>query len=672
MNNICKTCLILFLCICVTLLIFFITRDNSKQFKDPFTMRSLPDQPIITTFLSTKHWDSNGIRSNTGLGKDFDVFLSTLYNSSHHKSSNSSHVITQDDNKITLEHIPDNGENYVFIPNQELVSVNDEKELLNPGKVRLVLCKSVYARKIFERFREKHGCTWEVESFVFPPVTYNQFFNFPKSRSVYFHPAGGSRMKNTTTVVKAWAKHPEWPDLIVTCNGDCDSTHAEIRNISSNSNNIVIYGFLDIEDMRRMQSYSGVVIMPSACEGFGHSIYEAMENGNLLITLDIPPVNENMRDGENCLLIKPETEYKIGDPNGNIEWIKNLSPEIGLVGSSCFEVSIEGIEKAVERSFNLSEKEYNNIRLTALQDITNMITTGIKSIRNVLSKSGFTLKQYKDVNNSRPIDVVVTWVNTTDPGWVSSYEYHTGKTLDKGSARWTPVKADPETELSMCLELVRKNMPWVRNTYVVTASPQRPKCLKDEIIVHHHELGLTPVFNSLAIESSLHLIPGLSENFIYLNDDFYVRLPVYPSAFITKDGLPILRFDHFEHSENANAHLNSLQLTAKITNSKPIVPLHTPLSLSQTMMKDVENTYPTEWNETRRCILRHTCESEITPIAAAMNMALRSGKAVKSDDEIKNLFLETLQPIDMTDIHFVCVNSLDGDIDDLRRTLQIE
>lgn len=280
----------------------------------------------------------------------------------------------------------------------------------------------------------------------------------------------------------------------------------------------------------------------------------------------------------------------------------------------------------------------------------------------------------KYVDKSRPIDAVVTWVNTTDPEWIRSYEHHTGKTFKTG-IRWTPETADPEAELSLCLELVRKNMPWVRNTYILTASPQRPTCLKDENLVHHHEIGLPPVFNSYAIESSLHHIPGIAENFIYLNDDFYVRLPVYPSSFLSNDGRPLLRFKPVNHSNNASKWINSLKSTAKIMGAKPIEPLHTPHSLTRTMMRDVENTFPTEWEATRRCLLRYTCKSEISPIVAAMNMALSNGKAIKVPDGLKNVFHDTLPSNDRDDIrdaHFVCINSLDGDRETLRHTLQID
>lgn len=42
-----------------------------------------------------------------------------------------------------------------------------------------------------------------------------------------------------------------------------------------------------------------------------------------------------------------------------------------------------------------------------------------------------------------------------------------------------------------------------------------------------------PTFSSPAIESHLHLIPGLSEKFLYLNDDVVFAAQVWPDDFYT-------------------------------------------------------------------------------------------------------------------------------------------
>ena len=58
-------------------------------------------------------------------------------------------------------------------------------------------------------------------------------------------------------------------------------------------------------------------------------------------------------------------------------------------------------------------------------------------------------------------------------------------------------------------------------------------------VVDHGEIfdaASLPTFNSHAIESRLHHIEGLSEHFLYLNDDFILGRPVSPQLFFSASG----------------------------------------------------------------------------------------------------------------------------------------
>jgi hypothetical protein len=76
------------------------------------------------------------------------------------------------------------------------------------------------------------------------------------------------------------------------------------------------------------------------------------------------------------------------------------------------------------------------------------------------------------------------------------------------------------------MRAIYMHAPWVRFIYLVTAS-QLPNWLNASHprvrIVNHAALfpdpTHLPTFNSLAIESVLHRIPGLSEYFLYFNND---------------------------------------------------------------------------------------------------------------------------------------------------------
>ena len=99
--------------------------------------------------------------------------------------------------------------------------------------------------------------------------------------------------------------------------------------------------------------------------------------------------------------------------------------------------------------------------------------------------------------------------------------------LQRIEAHESAVHAFNEVMADRALELVRRHLPWVRRIYVLTRRPQVPECLQPgEVVVFHEAVGLRGhTFNSHAIEASLHMLPGLSEHFLYLNDDFYVKRP---------------------------------------------------------------------------------------------------------------------------------------------------
>ncbi|XP_034529267.1 N-acetylglucosamine-1-phosphotransferase subunits alpha/beta isoform X2 [Notolabrus celidotus] len=93
-------------------------------------------------------------------------------------------------------------------------------------------------------------------------------------------------------------------------------------------------------------------------------------------------------------------------------------------------------------------------------------------------------------------------------------------------------------ELRYSLRSVEKHAPWVRHIFIVT-NGQIPSWLNLDnprvtVITHldifqnHSHL---PTFSSPAIETHIHRIPGLSQKFIYLNDDVMFGKEVWPDDF---------------------------------------------------------------------------------------------------------------------------------------------
>jgi hypothetical protein len=144
-----------------------------------------------------------------------------------------------------------------------------------------------------------------------------------------------------------------------------------------------------------------------------------------------------------------------------------------------------------------------------------------------------------------PIDLVYTWVDGSDEELIQirqQYEAEAKNVAEdsKASCRWRDLD-----ELKYSIESANRFAPWLRTIFIVS-DHQRPYWFDEKnpgklVFVDHPELygefeEHLPTFNSHSIESHLHRIPGLSEHFIYANDDTFFGSPVIAEDFFTPDG----------------------------------------------------------------------------------------------------------------------------------------
>jgi hypothetical protein len=141
------------------------------------------------------------------------------------------------------------------------------------------------------------------------------------------------------------------------------------------------------------------------------------------------------------------------------------------------------------------------------------------------------------------IDAVFTWVNARDKKWLSKKNLYLkdAKLGCENSA--DDARFEDHNELYYSVNAVKKYLPWIRNIYIVTDN-QKPNWLNEDdeqiIFVDHTDLissKFLPTFNSHVIEAHLHKINGLSENFIYFNDDVFVAQYLDKEHFFRKNGV---------------------------------------------------------------------------------------------------------------------------------------
>lgn len=122
------------------------------------------------------------------------------------------------------------------------------------------------------------------------------------------------------------------------------------------------------------------------------------------------------------------------------------------------------------------------------------------------------------------IDYVVPMVFHVDSQWREDYQ-RVGGAFTISNTSFVRYRSWGTEEL--LVRAIRKNMPFVRDIIILLSrESQRREWMtgKGLRVVYHHEFipdCYLPTFNSRAIEMFLHKIPGLSERFLYANDDMY-------------------------------------------------------------------------------------------------------------------------------------------------------
>lgn len=128
--------------------------------------------------------------------------------------------------------------------------------------------------------------------------------------------------------------------------------------------------------------------------------------------------------------------------------------------------------------------------------------------------------------NSRPIDIVIPWVDSSDICWQqekNEYAKRCGMDINANSS----VRYESWDNLHLVFRGIERFMPWVHNVFLVTCG-QIPGFLntdhpKLKLVKHEDYIPreYLPTFNSNTIEMNYFRIDELSENFILFNDDIF-------------------------------------------------------------------------------------------------------------------------------------------------------
>ena len=140
---------------------------------------------------------------------------------------------------------------------------------------------------------------------------------------------------------------------------------------------------------------------------------------------------------------------------------------------------------------------------------------------------------------NKPIDFVITWVDGNDPKWLEKKKKYNNESSSKESNKiyryrdWGLLK--------YWFRCVDKFAPWVNRIFLITDHqiPEWINLNNEKLVLINHEdyipSDYLPTFNSNVIELFINRIEGLSDNFVYFNDDMFITDYVDEKYFFIND-----------------------------------------------------------------------------------------------------------------------------------------
>ena len=260
-----------------------------------------------------------------------------------------------------------------------------------------------------------------------------------------------------------------------------------------------------------------------------------------------------------------------------------------------------------------------------------------------------------------PIDVVISWVDGDDPAFKERRKQYLPAGADKqddiaGATRYRSVG-----EIEYCVASIRRFAPWVRNIFIVTDrqvpdlqfSPISSVKIVDHTAIFSDYEHCLPTFSSRAIETMLWRIPGLSEHFIYFNDDCALIRSVTPEYFFQEGksvcyahwfSLPVARLLHaLKPKRNGHKPVGykdgQVRAAAVLGERRRFIYLtHSPLALRRSVMETFYAGHPEVMAQNIRYRFRH--QDQYNPQELYYLLAHRQGLCKVVSAKGKVLYLK--------------------------------
>ncbi len=274
----------------------------------------------------------------------------------------------------------------------------------------------------------------------------------------------------------------------------------------------------------------------------------------------------------------------------------------------------------------------------------------------------------RKTNNANPIDAVILWVDGDDPEWKARCEAaRGGNALTRRDDIGGDLRFRQMREIDWCVAGINKFASFFRRIYIVTDGQDPhlentvgkwfenpiPIEIVDHTVVFRGYEKYLPTFQCNSLETMIHRIPGLSERFVYFNDDFVLTNYVKPEDWFTEDGkvveygkwMPNFMLDLLHAIKPKKNGLKTvgfkdiMENGAKLVGSnKTLLMRHTPHPVLKSLSERLLEEYPDSVDINSRDKFRAPCQ--YNPQVAKHILADREGRLIIRSPKGKTLFLK--------------------------------
>lgn len=415
--------------------------------------------------------------------------------------------------------------NLPFINKIYLIVSNIEQvpSYIDQNKVKIVLHKDIIPKEFLPTF---NSCTIEM------------FLNRIKGLSDYFI------YSNDDIFLLKEFKESDFFD---------ENGYPKIRTRFSSGNNTIFKKVQFLEQKKVAEIFNKKVNISNWMK-VDHNLSpltkESLQDINIILSKDVYNSCTKFRDKKNYnQYIYTYYSYfsgKYSDSNRKYKYFdfsKNQKEVLSDIVDTIVNKKTQSI--CINDSANLYDEEFEEIKNQINKAFLKIFPTVSKYEKSISLESTSNNKIIITQKTPEKIDYVFPYVDSDDPVWQKIHNKFSPKKIETTYDIWATDDSRFRSNdlLKYVFRGIEKNLPWINNVYMlVMCDSQVPSWLNKEkvkIITHDKFIPreFLPTFNSSTIEMFLGNIPGVSEKFLYGNDDMFPTRLMNKSSFFEGDKL---------------------------------------------------------------------------------------------------------------------------------------